>query len=527
MIHFTSLIRSFEAATVEQDKEAILIDYFKEANGLDTVWAIALFYRKKPKRLITNGQLTDWAIELTKFPVWLVNDSMKVAGDVSETIALLLPETTERIPKQLNEILIDIVNLQKSTFDQKRDFILNVWKTLSKEEIVIFNKIITGTFNVKLTSKVLIQSLADAYHLPVTTIATSLSGNWSPETTTFEQLLSAAELTIAASKPYAFNKGNLVENEDYHFASDLSEWIVEWHWQGIRVQLVRRAGHWFLWNQNEELITAKIQELNVLAKSIPDGTVIEGYLMFWHEGKFHSGNLLHNHLDRQTVNKKDSLSYPVSFMAVDLLEWDKQDICNLQLIDRRSILSELIHDINAEQLKFSPVLSFENWQDLTELRIKSRAFNADGLVLKRKNSSYLANHEANEWWYWKASPFVTKAVLMYVQVSRGSHEAPFSDFTFGVWNGAQLISFAKAQPDFSQSEWLELRQFIKNESIEKFGPVRTLPPKYVFEIQFDHISHSKRHKSGLLVQNAIILKWLIDAKPETANSLDDLRSLIQ
>jgi len=526
VIHFVSLIRALESSSNELETEELLVQYFNKTNQNDVLWAIALLLGKKPKRLISTKQLTDWSIEVTNFPNWLVEESILSVGDVSETVALLLPQSKSSEETKLSEVLNSISKQYVFSLEENKQFVLRLWQTLSSNELILFNKLVTGTFKIRISTKIIFHSLTKIYDLPITTVAHRLSGNWSVLNNSLNDLLLFSTNELFDPKPYPFMSGSFILNDSYQLSDDPANWNVEWKWDGIRVQLVKRAGNYFLWSKDDELITSKFSEIAVLAAEIPDGTVIDGILLPWSENRPQPALLLLNRFNRKSFSK-NSNDCLISLMAFDLLEWKNKDTRLFSLSERRSILNGLVNEINVEQLKFSHSLPVQQWDDIPILRSRTSTVPANGLVLKRKDAQYQNEDNSSDWFYWKSSPYVIKAVLMYAQQSRGDHSAPFSEFTFGAWKEDQLISVTKAKPNFSDSDWNILKQFIQNETLEKFGPVRTIPPKYVFEIHFESIVLSNRHKSGIAIHGAIISEWLKNENPDHADSLEDIKSLIR
>ncbi|MEO1385503.1 MAG: cisplatin damage response ATP-dependent DNA ligase, partial [Bacteroidota bacterium] len=329
------------------------------------------------------------------------------------------------------------------------------------------------------------------------------------------------------SKPYPFYLAYQLDNGPESLGTP-SDWQAEWKWDGIRSQLIQRGGEWYLWSRGEELITDKFPELVPMADRLPDGTVIDGELLPFKDGHPLSFNVLQTRIGRKNVTKKHLTEAPCLIMAYDLLEWEGEDVRKQPLSQRRKWLAEAIEHVGMPQsLQLSPTAEFETWEELAALRETSRDQYAEGLMLKRKSAEYKVGRKRGDWWKWKVDPMTIDAVMIYAQRGHGRRANLFSDYTFAVWDGEALVPFTKAYSGLTDAEMREVDAWIKKHTIERFGPVRSVKPELVFEIGFEGINRSKRHKSGVALRFPRMLRWRIDKKANEADSIEHLHTFLR
>jgi DNA ligase-1 len=533
MKQFASLVNILGTSTKTNDKLAALSEYFTSANDKDKVWVIAIFSGRRPKRAVNSTQLQNWCAEITGLPIWLFEESYHTVGDLGETIALLLPE-----PKQLSDgetnlsyYLEKFIEIEKENEPVKKAFILDCWDRMNTEERFVFNKLITGGFRIGVSQRIMVNALGKTIKLDPSVIAHRISGNWDPVTTSFDELLSSNGTNIDHSKPYPFYLAYAIE-EDIETFGDPNEWQAEWKWDGIRGQVIKRNGGLFVWSRGEELMTDKFPEYQVLKNLLPDGTVLDGEIICLPVNEKEDFiplpfSVLQTRIGRKNVTKKQLTEAPAGFIAYDLLEYGGEDLREHSLQNRREKLEIIVHSVHQPAFKLSPIILFENWEQLTSIRTRSRAVGAEGLMLKRKNSIYQAGRKRGDWWKWKIDPLVIDAVMIYAQKGHGRRSNLYTDYTFAVKDGDKLVSFTKAYSGLTDKEFGEVDNFVKRNSIEKFGPVRTVKPELVFEIAFEGIAASNRHKSGVALRFPRISRWRKDKKPGEINTLEDLKKLLQ
>ena len=528
MKQFAALVHVLGTSTKTNDKYDALVQYFSMANDKDKVWVIALFSGRRPKRMVKSALLQNWCIALTQLPGWLFEECYHTVGDLAETIALLLPEATGVAVNEhsLSYYLQQLISLEKQADDIKQSFITESWMQMSREERFVLNKLLTGGFRIGVSQKMMVNALAKTVQLEPAVIAHRISGNWDPSTTQFKDLLSEASVQTDYSKPYPFYLAYALEEEPAALGNP-AEWQAEWKWDGIRGQIIQRNGELYVWSRGEELLTEKFPEYQSLKNSLPNGTVLDGEIITSANGSPLPFALLQTRIGRKNITRKQLQEAPVAFFAYDVLEFDGIDYRSRPLIERRQVLEQLVTQVNQPVLQISPIVSFNDWESLTEIRKKSREIGAEGLMLKRKDSAYQVGRKLGDWWKWKIDPLTIDAVMIYAQKGHGRRSNLYTDYTFAVQDGNKLVSFTKAYSGLTDKEFAEVDAFVKKNSIEKFGPVRTVLPELVFEIAFEGIAASNRHKSGVALRFPRISRWRKDKKTTDINTLDDLKKLLQ
>ena len=525
MKRFAKLIQQLELSNKTNDKIAALVDYFNFADDKDKIWVIALFTGKKPRRPIKSALLKYWAIEITQTPEWLFSESYSNVGDLSETIALLLPPAEKTSDIQLHKWIENLHDLEGKDDETKKDFILNAWNTLETQERFIFNKLISGNFRIGVSNKMLVNALAKQSSLDSAQIMHSIMGKWNPYEITFTELINGAHVNTDNSWPYPFCLAYALEQEPEKLG-DITEWQAEWKWDGIRGQIVKRNGELFIWSRGEELVTEQFPELHFLIDILPDGAVLDGEILAVQDKQVLSFSTLQQRLNRKTINKKQLEDAPIGFFVYDILEFEANDFREHPLSERRKILEQLIGSLDESAVILSPVIACKTWEELAELRQTSRSINSEGIMLKKLSSHYHSGRKRGDWWKWKINPYTVDAVMIYAQKGSGRRANFFTDYTFAVRDGENLVTIAKAYSGLTDKEIKEVNSFVTKNAIEKFGPVRTVKPELVFEIAFEGIAESKRHKAGLALRFPRIARWRKDKKADEINTLDDLRQLL-
>jgi DNA ligase-1 len=521
---FAELIHRLDQSNKTGDKLEALDWFFSNAAAADSVWVIAIFSHRRPKRQVSTRQLRNWCQEKAGMPDWLFEESYQTVGDLAETIALLLPAPTRTHSLSLTEW---ITWLQALPADEelKKQEILAAWDQFTSLERFVFNKLITGGFRIGVSQNLLIQALSKFTGLPQAQVAHRLMGNWDPEQISLQELLHPENREEDYSKPYPFFLAHPIETE-FLESSTVSEWIAEWKWDGIRGQLIRRGQQSFIWSRGEELVNDKFPEILEFLDQLPDGTVLDGELLAYQEDSPLPFSVLQTRITRKSLSKKILLEAPVSFIAFDLLEWEGKDLRNEPLSERKALLEELTRQASHPKFKLSETLPFGSWEELARVRENARDLQTEGLMLKRKDSLYETGRKRGAWWKWKLDPLHIDGVLIYAQKGHGNRADLFTDYTFGVWDGEVLVSFAKAYSGLTNAEIREVDAYVKKNTKEKFGPVRTVRPGLVFEIAFEGIQASPRHKSGVALRFPRIARWRKDKTIDQANTLADLKALL-
>ena len=526
MKFFTTLINDLSQTNSSLKKVSLLSAYFtKETDAINKMWVIALLIGKKPPRTVNTTLLRQWCAEEAGIPLWLFEQNYHIVGDLAETIALILPISSTQLDLSLHQCITLIQGLKNKTEDEKKDFILHMWRNLDEAQKWIFNKLITGGFRIGVSKNIVIQSLALALDVDKNTIAHHLMGDWSPEKTDWDHLFSFEEGSADASRPYPFYLAHAISESDLG-SLVVDEWTAEWKWDGIRGQLIRRNGEIFLWSRGEELITDKFPEFSNFNLG-GHNFVIDGEIIGWKEDKPLDFQSLQTRIGRKNISKKIQQETPVKIIAYDMLELDNQDIRKLRFDERRKILENLLLNGDESKVILSPQLSFKNLDSLYEWRSKSREVGAEGLMLKKKDGIYHTGRKSGEMWKWKVNPYTIDAVLIYAQRGHGRRANLFSDFTFALWDEDKLLPFAKAYSGLTDEEMKEITTFVKNNTIQTFGPVSSVKIELVFELAFEGVALSSRHKAGVAVRFPRILRWRKDKTVSEANKIGDLKKLLK
>ncbi len=525
---FAELITELGTSTKTTAKLELLTHYFATADAKDSVWVIALFSGRRPKRIVSSSFLKLWCREITKLPEWLFEESYHTVGDLAESIALMLPESKEENEEahSLAWLINQLIGLEKKKEDEKKQFIVTHWMRMNKDERFVFNKLLTGNFRIGVSQKMIVNALAQTVQLEPNIIAHRISGNWNPSLVLFADLLSNTGDSIDYSKPYPFYLAYALDGPVDQLGRE-EEWQAEWKWDGIRGQLIKRNDEIFVWSRGEELMTDRFPEYHTLASALPNGIVLDGEIIPCSNGKPLPFALLQSRIGRKNVTKKNMEEVPISFFAYDILEYEGQDLRESPLSMRRKLLENIVIQVKHSTILISPVIDFSSWDKLTELRGQSREYGAEGFMLKRKSSTYQVGRKVGDWWKWKIDPLTIDAVMIYAQKGHGRRSNLYTDYTFAVKDGDKLVSFAKAYSGLSDKEFAQVDHFVKNNSLEKFGPVRTVKPELVFEIAFEGIAASNRHKSGVALRFPRIKRWRKDKKADEINTLEDLKKMLE
>ena len=527
MKQFSELFTRVDQTTRTLPKVAALKRYFQEAPENDRLWCIAIFSGRRPKRTLTTPFLREWAAERAEIPLWLFEEAYPVVGDLAETIALVLPPPARHSDRSLTHWIDIIRTLPNMGEEARKAVVLDAWDQLGSIERFIFNKLLTGGWRVGISQKLMTRALAQATGQDEAVITHKLMGNWTPDTTTYHALIEADDPTADLSRPYPFYLAYQLEGGPETLENP-SDWRAERKWDGIRGQLIVRAGEHHLWSRGEDLMTDRFPEFSVTPDFLPDGTVIDGEVLAWADDTPLSFNALQKRIGRKTVPKKLLAEAPVILKSYDLLEFGGEDWRDRPFDERRSQLETLIAGLPPEvPVKLSPLVAFDDWDTLTAERERSRDLHAEGLMLKRGDSPYLSGRKKGDWWKWKVDPLVIDAVMIYAQAGHGRRANLFTDFTFAVWNGNDLVPFTKAYSGLTDAEFREITSWVRKNTQQRFGPVRQVTPHHVFEIAFEGIQESPRHKSGVALRFPRMSRWRKDKPLQEANTLDDLNAMLR
>jgi DNA ligase-1 len=528
MRRFSNLCEALDSKSSTGAKIEAMAPYFRTAPAEDAAWAVFLLTGQRLKRLISGRTLRAWALRHTGLPEWLVGGAQAATGDSAETVTLLVHQgaSAQEEPLSLHRWLEErILPLRELAEEQQYAKVTAWWRQLPLGELFVLNKLLTGTFRAGVAQPSVVRALSAVSGVPRATIAHRLAGRWQPTATWYRGLLAPEPAQDDPSRPYPFFLASPLEQPPHRLGS-IDHWRAEWKWDGIRAQLIRRRGEVFLWSRGEELVSGRFPELAHAAARLPDGCVLDGEILAWDERGVLPFALLQTRIARDMVSARALQRAPVSFLAYDLLEKDGQDIRALQLAERLARLAVVLEGLGGRLLR-SRELAAADWRTLEAARAESRERGVEGLMLKRRDSAYGTGRQPGSWWKWKVDPLRSDVVLVYAQAGSGRRANLLTDYTFAVWQNDVLVPIARACSGLSDPEVLALDRWIRRHTVERFGPVRQVVPEQVFELAFDGIERSSRHKSGIALRSARIARWRTDKAAHAADRLADVHALLR
>ncbi|MCF5469403.1 ATP-dependent DNA ligase [Pseudomonas syringae] len=563
---FAELYAQLDATTSSNAKLAAMRDYFEKAAPEDAAWAVYFLSGGRPRQLVPTRVLREQAMTLASLPEWLFEESYQAVGDLAETLSLLLPQADhsndEGLATWMEDKLLPLRGLPPEELAERLPLF---WSQLDRSSLMVCIKLITGSFRVGVSKLLVTRALAALADIDSKRVAQRLVGytdlSHRPSAERYLKLIapeSEDEHAQRGGQPYPFFLAHSLQQPVDQFETLLGaaeNWQVEWKWDGIRAQLVKRDGRLWIWSRGEELVTDRFPELHSLVQCLPDGTVIDGEIVVWKAPEANPESsaefalnsdvpqaapsvqpfaLLQQRIGRKTLGKKILTDVPVVVLAYDLLEWQGDDWRSRPQHERRTQLESLIESCQSEVLMPSPVLDGKDWLDLATQREASRSLGVEGMMLKARDSLYGVGRtkDMGVWWKWKIDPFSVDAVLIYAQRGHGRRASLYSDYTFAVWDGPPeasertLVPFAKAYSGLTDEEMRKVDAIVRKTTVEKFGPVSSVTPTLVFELGFEGIALSKRHKSGIAVRFPRMLRWRQDKPVAEADSLVTLQDLL-
>ncbi|MEM8781616.1 MAG: ATP-dependent DNA ligase [Planctomycetota bacterium] len=543
MKRFTNLFLAVDRTTRTTEKSAALRAYFEEAPPEDAAWALAVLTGNKLIRRLSYKRLRSWAGEATGYGDWLLSECHSSVGDLSETLALILPPPRRPVDDEpLHRVIEDrILPLPQTSEAKQRRLVLDAWDAFGGTQRFLFHKLISGNFRFGAAKKVVANALADAAGVDPAVMQHRLAGRYTPSVANFRKLVATEAEGAAASggrgdaaKPYPFflahqvETGKTIEEQ----LGDVRGWRAEWKWDGIRAQLIRRAGRTVLWSRGDEVINDAFPELVAAGALLPEGTVLDGEVLAWDAvvEKPRSFAALQKRLNRKRVEPTLFGMNEVVFMAYDALERGGEDLRPRTTDERREALAMLLP--GDETFRLSPRVEAASWDALASLREESRRRGVEGLMLKKADAAYGTGRTGKgSWWKWKVDPYTVDCVMIYAQRGTGRRATLYTDYTFAVWDGerrgqGKLVPVTKAYSGLTDAEFAEVDKFIKEHSTGKKGAFREVEPEQVFEIAFEGIARSNRHRSGVALRFPRMNRWRTDKRPEEADTLADLERLI-
>jgi len=524
---FSELYEELDSTTSIKLKLAALARYFKQAPAEDAAWATYFLSGRRLKRIVGSATLRAWLLQETGLPEWLLDETYAEVGDLAETIALLVEAGGAHAPSDLplSRWLERLLSLPEMSADEQRASVAQWWQELDARGCFLLNKLLTGELRVGVSAGLVERALAQVTGLPRPVIAHRLMGAWHPGPKFWSALNAPAEDAGDRSRPYPFCLAAPLE-ADVESLGEIADWLIEWKWDGIRAQVMRREGGTLIWSRGEELVTERFPEIVRRASALPLDTVVDGEILAWRDGAVRPFGELQQRIGRKKLSPKILAETPVQFLAYDLLEQNGADIRAHPLHERRARLETLLREC-ACGFELSPLVEASAWETLQQLRASSRERGVEGLMIKRRDSPYGTGRTRGLWWKWKIDPYTFDGVLVYAQPGSGRRANLLTDYTFAVPDGDQLVPVAKAYSGLTDAEIARVDRWIRQNTVERFGPVRAVEPVLVFEIAFEAINASKRHKSGVAVRFPRIARWREDKPASEADTLDDLRRMLE
>jgi DNA ligase-1 len=537
MREFARLYAELDETTATNRKLDALQQYFAAASPENAAWAVYFLAGGKPRQAVPSKLLREFAIEYAMLDEWLFEECYQAVGDLAETVALVLPppehESDVGLAVWMEERIGTLRGADPATVREK---LLAYFNELTARERFLLVKLIGGGFRVGVSKLLVTRALASLAAVDSKLIAQRLmgwtDGSISPTATGFLKLIaqqSDDEHKLRGGQPYPFFLAHQLQGEPAALG-DLADWQVEWKYDGIRAQLVKRSDEKFVWSRGEDLITERFPE--IAAINVPEGTVIDGEILVWRDGPAPFADL-QKRIGRKTLSAKLLAELPAVLLAYDLLELDGVDLRALPQHERRALLETLVRDAAQPALQISPLVQADTWEALAATRVESRARGVEGMMLKAKKAQYGVGRtkDVGTWWKWKVDPYAIDAVLIYAQAGHGRRASLYTDYTFAVWDADEagerkLVPFAKAYSGLTDAEIGKVDNAIRKTTIEKFGPVRSVKPTMVFEIGFEGIALSTRHKAGIAVRFPRILRQRLDKTVDDADTLDTLKGLL-
>jgi DNA ligase-1 len=526
---FAALFDSLDTTNSTSAKIDAMAQYFRRAPPADAAWAVYVLMGRRAKRSVGQSLLHAWLIEESGLPAWLVDETYASVGDLAETIALLLaadePAQDSAGNLTLNQWFTErILPLADADAETKRIRVTGWWRQLGYRESFLVNKLLTGALRVGVSRSLVTRALAEVFERSRAQVERALIGEWLPGAA-FWEMLARNEASAHVSHPYPFFLASPLEGP----AASLGpreDWLAEWKWDGIRGQIVRRRGECTLWSRGEEIITGRFPEISAAAEMLPDGTVIDGEVVAWQGDRVLPFAHLQRRIGRLKLTAKILQDVPARFLAYDLLEFGGEDCREQPLLRRRSELGGVLAQPGQHVIQLSDEIPADSWAELAVQRERARALGVEGIMLKSRQSHYGVGRQRGAWWKWKIDPFTFDGVLLYAAPGNGRRSNLYTDYTFGVWNGDALVPVAKAYSGLNAAEIQELDRWIRTHTREKLGTVRSVETQYVFELAYEGIAKSTRHKSGIALRFPRIIRWRKDKQPGEADQLADLQRVL-
>lgn len=546
MTDFVALIDDLDATRSTNEKIDLIAAYLHSAPPADAAWAAWLLTDQRRRRTVSSRALREIFLDHASIPEWLVDESYAHVGDTAETVTLLIGagylspaddpdspdgDTAPDGPEQPLHAWMEraIPELRGLDAGARAERVVSWWRSVPRTHLFVLNKLLTGGFRLGVSRATVVKALARVAEVPASAVTLAVTGGFEPS----ERFIASLRTSAAhdPGRPYPFFLASPLPPEMVG-ETPTDSWRIEWKWDGIRAQLIRRDGTTAIWSRGEEIVTSQFPEIADAVSALPDGTVLDCELVAWRDSAPRPFHDLQRRLGRSRVGAKLLREVPVTAIVFDCLEADGRDIRE-EPIEARLAARDRVLDAarrsgeRAAILRTSDPVVVADWEELERERRASAERNVEGFLLKRHGSPYRSGRRRGDWWKFKRDPFTLDAVLIYAQAGTGKRANLFTDYTFALRDGDALVPFAKAYSGLSNDEIAELDRWIRRNTVERFGPVRSVRPERVFEIAFEGIGPSSRHKSGVATRFPRIVRPRPDKPAGEANTLDDARRLIR
>ena len=560
---FARLYAALDSTNATTAKVEAMAQYFSTAPAADAAWAVFFLTGRRLLRLVPHRAIGRWTMAVTGVDEWLIGDCYAVVGDGAETAALVLDAIPSHPAPELSLtawVEQRILPLRHAVPERQQQEVLGWIRELGRWERFTLFKLLSGEFRTGVSQTLVVRAIAQAAALPTDVVAARITGDWTPTDAWYRSVIAADTTDTDRSRPYPFFLASPLDDTVgdtpalEEALGDRDDWQVEWKWDGIRAQLIVRHGEVFLWSRGEEAIGGRFPEVVAAARDLPDGVVVDGEILAFRHGVPLPFSALQQRIGRRLDVQRTARQVPVVFMTYDLLEHEGADIRARPLVERRARLETVLEGLPARpsavpasdgRLPFDagdPAASESgmsdtpiqmsarldgSWTELAALRATSRSRGVEGLMIKRLASSYGVGRKRGDWWKWKIAPHTVDAVLIYAQPGSGKRASLLTDYTFGVWDGTELVPVAKAYSGLTNDEIAEMDRWIRRHTVERFGPVRHVEPVHVFELGFEAIARSSRHRSGVAVRFPRMLRWRRDKTAAEADTLATLKAMVR
>ena len=527
MKKFASLFHDLDSMTKTNERLDRLITYFESACPKDSIWVCWFLSGNRIKGAIKTGELRSFLSEKVNLPIWLIEECHDRVGDLAETISLLAGSSSMNKSISLDETIREfLLPLRAMESEERKITLYRAWDQLSMDEMLPFHKLLTGGFRMGVSKGNLCKALARIGNVEPAVIAQRLSGNWTCDDLTMEDILDPSdEGKDRMNRPFPFCLASPLQ-EKANSLGEVGDWQVEWKWDGIRAQLLTTGGGGgMLWSRGEESIDESFPEVLECIPHLPPDLCMDGEILAWGREGLRSFSRLQKRLGRKNPGPSIQRKEPVRFQAYDLLRINGDDLRSMPMEKRRRRLEDLLNKMPAHlPLGISPLVEEKDWNDLGIRRKESRDRGVEGFMLKRKDSKYESGRVKGSWFKWKVDPFLADMVVVSAQLGHGKRANLYSDYSLAVWDeSGNLVTVAKAYSGLSNGEIEEVDKFVRKNITGKFGPVRGVNPSLVFEIAFEGVQASGRHKSGVALRFPRIHRWRKDKKIEEADTLEVIR----